>query len=50
MLATAIRKAGYTVDEASDGPQATEKIGSLCRGLDVTTFLLPMSQNLIIRS
>ena len=41
MLATAIRKEGYTVDEAADGPQATEKIKKQPYHLVITDLRLP---------
>jgi DNA-binding NtrC family response regulator len=41
MLATAIRKAGYTVDEAADGPLATEKIRKQPYHLVITDLRLP---------
>jgi len=41
MLATAIRKAGYTVDETADGPQAAEKIRKQPYHLVITDLRLP---------
>src|SRR6185436_20508078 len=41
MLATAIRKAGYTVDEAADGPIAAEKIRKQPYHLVITDLRLP---------
>ena len=41
MLATAIRKQGHTVDEASDGPQATEKVRKQPYHLVLTDLRLP---------
>jgi len=41
MLATAIRKAGYTVDEAADGPLAAEKIRKQPYHLVITDLRLP---------
>jgi len=48
MLATAIRKAGYTVDEASDGPVATEKIRKQPYHLVITDLRLPTLSGLDI--
>jgi DNA-binding NtrC family response regulator len=41
MLATAIRKAGYAVDEAADGPQAAEKLRKQPYHLIITDLRLP---------
>ena len=48
MLATAIRKAGYTVDEAADGPAATEKIRKQPYHLVITDLRLPTLSGLEI--
>lgn len=48
MLATAIRKAGYTVDEAADGPQAEEKIRKQPYHLVLTDLRLPTLSGLDI--
>jgi DNA-binding NtrC family response regulator len=48
MLATAIRKAGYTVDEAPDGPVATEKIRKQPYHLVITDLRLPTLSGLEI--
>jgi DNA-binding NtrC family response regulator len=48
MLATAIRKAGYAVDEASDGPLATEKIRKQPYHLVITDLRLPTLSGLDI--
>ncbi len=48
MLATAIRKAGYTVDEAADGPIAAEKIRKQPYHLVITDLRLPTLSGLEI--
>lgn len=48
MLATAIRKEGHTVDEASDGLQATEKVRKQPYHLVITDLRLPTLSGLDI--
>src|SRR5215475_3995923 len=48
MLSTAIRKAGYTVDEAADGPAAAEKIRKQPYHLVITDLRLPTLSGLEI--
>lgn len=46
MLATVIKKSGYTVDEASDGPAAIEKIRKRPYHLVITDLRLPTQSGL----